>query len=133
MRPSTVSAMGRTAIRLAWYKVSYYFKKPKCDLTYVFDIWTRVDGDDIAMFDSKIVTDNAVHPCTAVIKIILSQNDQDGILPLLALNKDCVTTEKPQSLHGIIGKADDRIVIVDGISNAIARYQRRSQTWSMEQ
>lgn len=76
-------------------------------------------GDDIAMFDTEIVSHNTVDTNTPVIKIIICQNDQDRILPLLALDQDCVATEELEGFHSVVGKSDNRVVVVNGIRHAI--------------
>jgi hypothetical protein len=53
-----------------------------------------VDGDDIAMLDPKIVSDNTVDARTTVIEIIVCKHDQDCIFSLLALDKHCVSAEE---------------------------------------
>lgn len=80
-----VSAIGRTAMRLAYRmvrKIRFMFVK----VTHVFDVWTWVHRDNITMLDSKVVTDDSVHTRTSVIKIIVSQHDQDRVLSLFALD-----------------------------------------------
>jgi len=58
--------------------------------------------NDIAVLDSKIVTDNAVHSGAPIVKIIIRQHDQHSILSLLALHQDCVATKELQCLHGVV-------------------------------
>jgi hypothetical protein len=79
-----------------------------------------VDGDNVAVLDPQIVPHNAVYPGGAVIEVIISKDDQDGVLPLLALHKNCVATEELERLHGIVGEGDDGVVIVDGIGDAVS-------------
>jgi hypothetical protein len=74
-----------------------------------------VNGDNISMLDTQILADNTVHPSAAVIKIVISQNDQHRVFSLLALNQNCVTTEELEGVHGVVGQGDDGVVIVDGI------------------
>jgi hypothetical protein len=76
-----------------------------------------VDGDNIAMLDPEVVTDNSVEAGAAVIKLIIGKYNQDGVLPLLAPNQDGIATEELESLHGVVRQGDNRIVIVDGIGN----------------
>jgi hypothetical protein len=93
VRPSTVSAIGRTAIRLAWE----FIRPGDCGTVvaaYIFDIWTRVDSDHIAVFDTEIVSHNTVDTRATVIQVIIGQDDQDGISSLLAFDEDCVATEE---------------------------------------
>ncbi len=78
-----------------------------CSHTYVFDIWTRIDGNDIAMFDPEIVTNDPIHSCTPVIKVVLREDNEHSVLSLLSFDQDCITTEKSKSFHGVVGEADD--------------------------
>jgi hypothetical protein len=43
-------------------------------------------SDDVAMLDAKVVADNSVHAGTSIIKVVIGQNDQDSVLPLLAFD-----------------------------------------------
>jgi hypothetical protein len=74
-----------------------------------------VDGDDVTVLDAQVVTDDPVDASAAVIQVVVGQDDQDGVLPLLAADKDGVATEELESLHGVVRKGDDGVVIVDGI------------------
>lgn len=81
-----------------------------------------MDCDDITVLDPQVVADDAVYPCAAIVQIVVCQHDQDGVFPLLALDQYCVATEQLECLHGVVGKGDDGVVIVDGIGNAVATY-----------
>jgi hypothetical protein len=70
--------------------------------TYVFDVRARVDGDNITVLDTQVVANDTVYPRGAVIKIVVCKHDEDGVLPLLALDENCVTTEELESLHGVV-------------------------------
>ena len=74
---------------------------------YVFDVCARMDGDDIAMLDSQIVSNDSVDARAAIIKIIIGQDDQDGILALFTLDQDCVTSEELEGFHGVVGEGND--------------------------
>jgi hypothetical protein len=63
-------------------------------VAYIFDIWTWVDGNDVAMFDTEIAADNTVDAGTSVIKIIVCKHDQDGVSSLLSLDKNCVSSKE---------------------------------------
>jgi ribosome maturation factor RimP len=58
-----------------------------------------VDGDHITVLDTKVVTDYSIDAGTAVINIVLSKNNEDGVLALLASDKNCVTTEQLERVH----------------------------------
>lgn len=85
--------------------------------TYVFDVGTRVNSDNVAVLDTKIVTHNTVDASTSVIEIVIGKDDQHGILALLTLNENCVTTEKLKRLHGVVRKGNNRVIIVNGIGH----------------
>lgn len=53
-----------------------------------------MDGDNVAMLDTKIISDNTVDACTTVIEIIVCKHDQDRVFSLLALDKHCVSAEE---------------------------------------
>lgn len=69
------------------------------------------------MLDPKIMPHNTVDASASIIEIVIGQHNQDGVLALLALNQDSVTSEKLERVHGIVRKGNNRIIIVDGISN----------------
>lgn len=53
-----------------------------------------MDGHNIAVLDPEIVANDTVHSSTAVIQVIVGQDDQDGVFSLLALDEDSVTSEE---------------------------------------
>jgi hypothetical protein len=107
-------------MRLAWKTVSRILSRDNlCSTTHVFDIGAWVDRDDVAVLDPQVVTDHAVEADTAVIKIIIGENDQNCVLSLLSSYENCVTTEELESLHGVVGECDNGVVIVDGIGNPV--------------
>jgi len=63
-------------------------------VTNVFDVRTRVNCDDVAVLDTQVVANHTVHASASIIQIIICQYDQDGIFPLLALDKHCVPPEQ---------------------------------------
>lgn len=77
-----------------------------------------MNSDDIAMLDTKVMPHNTVDASASIIEIIIGQHDQDGVLAHLALHQDRITSEKLESVHSIIGKGDNGVIIVDGIGNA---------------
>ena len=89
------------------------------EVTYVFDVRARVDGNDIAVLDAQIVPNNSVYPRRPVIKVVVSEDDKNSVLALLALDQNGIATEELERLHGVVGKRDDGVVIVDGIGHAV--------------
>lgn len=78
-----------------------------------------MDGDDVAVLHTEIVAHDTVDAGTAIIEIIIGQNNQNGVLALLALDQDCVTAEELQSFHGVVGEGNNGVVIVDGIGHTV--------------
>lgn len=77
-----------------------------------------MNGHDIAVLNSEVVANDTVHSGTAVIKIIVGQDDEDSIFSLLALNEDSIASEELQSLHGVVGEGDNGVVIVDRVGHS---------------
>jgi hypothetical protein len=69
------------------------------------------------MLDSEVVANNSVDASAAVIELIVGENDENGILSLLASNQDGVTSEELELVHSGLGEGNDAVVIVDGIGN----------------
>ena len=45
-----------------------------------------MDGDDIAMLDAEVVSNDSVDASRPIIKFVVSKNDQNSVLSLLALD-----------------------------------------------
>ena len=78
------------------------------------------------MLDAQVVSHNTVDASTAVIEIVIGQDDEDGVFPLLALDQDCVTTEQLERVHGVVGESNDGVIIVDGIGHTGGRMDDES-------
>lgn len=76
-------------------------------------------GDDVAVLNTKVVAHDTVDAGTSVIQIIISEDDENGILPLLALDQNCVTPEELKSLHRVVRQGNDRVVIVGGVGHTV--------------
>lgn len=61
--------------------------------TYVFDVGARQDSDHVAVLDTKVVADDPIDAGTAVIELFVLQDDEYGVLSLLAANQNCVASE----------------------------------------
>lgn len=85
--------------------------------THVFDVGAGVDGDDIAVLDTQVVSHNTVDASASIIEIIIGQNNQNGVLALLALDEDGVTPEQLEGVHCVVGESNNGVVIVDGIGD----------------
>lgn len=80
-----------------------------------------MDSDNVAVLYTQVVSDHTVDTDTAIIQVIIGKDDQNGILSLLSLDQDCVTTEELQGLHGVVGQSNNRVVIVDGVGDTKVR------------
>lgn len=69
---------------------------------HVFDVGTGVDGDNVTVLDAEVVADNAVDTGLTVFKIVVGEDDQNGVLALLSLDQDSIATEELESLHGVV-------------------------------
>lgn len=76
-----------------------------------------MDSDDIAVLNTKVVTHNTVDTGASVIEIVIGEDNQHSVLALLALNENCITTEKLESLHGVVREGNHRVIIVNGVGN----------------
>lgn len=79
-----------------------------------------MNSDHIAMLDTKVVSHNTVDASASIIEIVIGQHNQNGVLALLALNQDGITSEKLERVHGIVGKGNNGVIIVDGVGNSVA-------------
>jgi hypothetical protein len=82
--------------------VSFEIIVSKTGYTYVFDVRARVDGNNITVLDTQVVANDTVYPRRAIIEIVVGEHDEDSVLPLLALDEDCVTAEELERLHGVV-------------------------------
>ena len=80
-----------------------------------------MDGDDVAMLDAQVVSNHPVHTGTTVIKIVIGQDDEHSVPPLLALYKHSIPSKQLKGFHGVVGQRDDRVVIVDRVSDTMVR------------
>ena len=75
--------------------------------TYVFDIWAWVNGDNITMTDSQVVTCHPVESGRIVIEFIICQHQENCLLSLFSLYQHGVATEELKGLHNIVGEGND--------------------------
>lgn len=61
--------------------------------TDIFDIRARQDGDHVAMLDTEIVADDSIDASAAIVKLLVGENNENGILSLFASDEDCVASE----------------------------------------
>lgn len=69
------------------------------------------------MLDAEIVANNSVDAGAAIVQFVIGQNNQDGILSLLATNEHGVSAEKLECVHGGFGQGDNAVIVVDGIGD----------------
>lgn len=87
--------------------------------TYIFDIGASVHGDNVAVLNTEVVAHDTVDAGAPVVQIVIGQDNQDSVLPFLALHQDCITSEELEGLHGVVRQSDNRVVIIDGIRHAV--------------
>ena len=78
-----------------------------------------MDSDQVTVLDTEVMPDNTVDANATVIEIVIGQHDQDGILPHLTLNQNCVTPEKLQGIHSVVGESNNGVIIVSGVSDTV--------------
>lgn len=76
-------------------------------------------GDNVAVLDAEVVAHDTVDADAPIIQIIIGKDDQNSVLPLLALHQNCVTPEELEGLHGVVRQGNNRVIIVGGIGHAI--------------
>lgn len=61
--------------------------------------------------------DHAVHADRAIVEVVVGEDDEHGVLSLLALDEDSVATEQLERLHGVVGESEDGVVIGGGVGD----------------
>lgn len=69
-------------------------KSTERSITYIFNVRTWVNGDDIAVLDSEVMADNTIDSSAPIVEIVIGKHDQDGVLALLAFHKHGVSPEE---------------------------------------
>jgi hypothetical protein len=80
-----------------------------------------MDCDDVSVLYAQVMSNNPVDAGASIIEFIIGQHNQNSLLALLASNKDCVTSEQSEDVHGVIGERNRGVVIVNGIGNTTRR------------
>ncbi len=86
-----------------------------------------MDSDNVAMLHTEVMPDNSVDAGTSVIKLVVSQHNQNRLLALLASDKNCVASEETEDVHSVVGEGDRGVIIVNGISNTNHRVISNAQ------
>lgn len=76
-----------------------------------------MNGDHVTVLDSQVVADNSVDSGLAVLEIVVGENDQGGVLSLLAADEDRVAPKELESLHVVVRQGNDGVVIVDSVGD----------------
>lgn len=61
-----------------------------------------MNGNDVTVLHAQVVAHNSIQTTATVIKIIITKDDKDSVLSLFATNEDRITTEKLESVHGVV-------------------------------
>lgn len=86
-------------------------------MAYIFDVWARVNRDNIAVLDAEIVPNDTIHAGVTILQVVIGQHNQNSVLSLLALDQYRVATEELEGFHIVIRERNDRVVIVDGVGD----------------
>ena len=70
------------------------------DAFAIFDVWTLVNNSNISQFHPEVVSGDLVHLDLSLLNIIGTENDEDGIAPLLSAAK--LSTETLELVNFII-------------------------------
>lgn len=76
-----------------------------------------MDGDHVTVLDPQVMAHDSVDASAAIIELIIGEDNENGVLSLLASDKNGVTSEELERVHGGLGEGDDAVVIVDGIGD----------------
>jgi len=87
------------------------------DALAVLDIGAGLHDNNITQAHTQILADNLVHADLCLLAGVIGKDNTHGVLALLALDEDSVTTEKRELLHGVEVERNDAIVVIDGIVN----------------
>mmetsp|Transcript_37429 Transcript_37429/g.76302 ORF Transcript_37429/g.76302 Transcript_37429/m.76302 type:complete len:501 (-) Transcript_37429:109-1611(-) len=73
------------------------------------------DCHDVREADAQVLAHHLVHAHVGVVAALVSEDDADGVAPLLALEEDGVAAEELELLH--LGGAEgyDRVVVIGGV------------------
>ena len=83
----------------------------------VFDVRAFGHGNDVAQTNPEVVSDDAVHADLLVGNGVVTENDADCLLPLLAFEQDGVAAEEPELVHLGLREGDDGVVVVGRLLN----------------
>jgi hypothetical protein len=64
---------------------------------------------------AEVVPGYTVFADGAIVKVVIFEEDEHGILSLLVLDKDKVATEQMEGLHGVVREGEDGVVIGSGV------------------
>ena len=76
-----------------------------------------MDSDHVTVLDSQVVADNSVDSGLAILEIVVGEDDQGGVLSLLAANKDSIAPEELKGFHVVVRQGNDGVVIVDSVGD----------------
>jgi hypothetical protein len=89
------------------------------EATHVSDFGARMDGDDITMLHTQIVPYDTVDASTAIIQVVIVQDNENSVFSLLAFDENCITTEELESVHSLVRKRDDGVVVIYSVSDTM--------------
>lgn len=77
-----------------------------------------MDGDNIAVLDTEVVARHTGEAGTALVEIVVGEDNQDGVLPLLAADEDSIAAEQLQGVHGARREHNDGVIVINRVGDA---------------
>ena len=71
--------------------------------------------NNVAMLNAEVMSNNTIHTRATIIEIIISEDDENGVLALLSADENGIATEQLELLHRVVGQGDDRVVIIGSV------------------
>lgn len=61
-----------------------------------------MNSDNVTVLHTQVVSHHTVQTTAAIVKVIVTKNNEHCVLSLLASDEDGVTTEQLESVHGVV-------------------------------
>lgn len=71
------------------------------------------------MLDPEVVANDSVNASAPIVKILVSEDNENSVTPLLSTDKHGVATEQLEVLHGSLGQRNDGVVIVSSVGHPV--------------
>mmetsp|Transcript_10965 Transcript_10965/g.22856 ORF Transcript_10965/g.22856 Transcript_10965/m.22856 type:complete len:215 (-) Transcript_10965:92-736(-) len=81
----------------------------------ILDIGALVDRHDVSETNAQVGADHLVHADLRLLTSVISEHNAHGVLALLPLDQNCVSTEQLELLHSLEVESDHGVVIVHAL------------------